>query len=49
MPEEIKAMVTDMVKAADGNREAQALLKGIKLGLEYGKPQQHKHLGNEED
>ena len=33
--EEEKA-IQELVKASEGNKEAQALLKGIRLGLECG-------------
>ena len=34
MAEEVKKAIEEMVRASEGNKEAQMLLKGIKLGME---------------
>ena len=35
MAEEVKKALEELTKSADGNREAQAFLDGIKYGMKY--------------
>lgn len=49
MSEKAKAVLEELAREADGNREAQAFLAGLKAGFQYGGKAQADEKGADPD